>query len=98
MIEIFFPIFCIDLVKTKDQLSLKRRIRYDKFLHRTQVVNRQYMMTMTHLLFQMQKQLNKLKRRTHRVEQLVINQMKNAQPIIRIPRLTKGLKRFHIYK
>jgi len=47
---------------------------------------------MTNILFQMQKQLNKLKRRTHRLEQLVINQTKTVQPIIRIPRLTKGLK------
>ncbi len=50
------------------------------------------MMTMTNILYQMQKQLYKLKRRTHRVEQLVIKQTKIVQPIIRIPRLTKGLK------
>ncbi len=73
-------------------MSFKRRFRYDKLLHHTQIINRQYMMTMTNILFQMQKQLNKLKRRTHRLEQLVINQTKTVQPIIRIPRLTKGLK------
>jgi hypothetical protein len=79
-------------------VSFKRRFRYDKLLHHTQIINRQYMMTMTNILFQMQKQLNKLKRRTHRLEQLVINQTKTVQPIIRIPRLTKGLKDFKIYK
>jgi hypothetical protein len=49
---------------------------------------------MTNILFQMQKQLYKLKRRTHRVEQLVVKQTKTAQPIIRIPRLTKGLRNY----
>ena len=82
----------IDLAKRKDRLSRKRRFRYDKLLHHTQIINRQYMMTMTNILFQMQKQLGKLKRRTNRVEQLVIRQATAAQPIIRIPRLTKGLK------
>jgi hypothetical protein len=87
-------IFFIFLVKTKDDplnMSLKRRSRYDKLFHHTQIMNRQYMITMTNILFQMQKELYKLKRRTHRVEQLVIKQTKSAQPIIRIPRLTKGL-------
>ncbi len=82
------------LVKTKDDpinMSLKRRSRYDKLFHHTQIINRQYMITMTNILFQMQKELYKLKRRTHRVEQLIIKQTKTAQPIIRIPRLTKGL-------
>ena len=45
---------------------------------------------MTNILFRMQKEVYKLKRRTHRVENLVIKQTKTVQPIIRIPRLTEG--------
>jgi len=48
------------------------------------------MITMTNILFQMQKEIYKLKRRTNRVEQFIIKQTKTVQPIIRIPRLTKG--------
>ena len=73
-------------------MSVKRRSRYDKLFHYTQTINRQYMLTMTNILFQMQKEIFKLKRRTHRVEQSVIKQTKTIQPIIRIPRLTKGFK------
>lgn len=47
-------------------------------------------MSMTKVLFQMQKQIYKLKRRTNRVEQVFVKQTKAVQPIIRIPRLTKG--------
>ncbi|CAF0787970.1 unnamed protein product [Rotaria sordida] len=71
-------------------MSNKRRSRCDKLFHYTQMINRQYMITMTKILFQMQKEVYKLKRRTHRVEQLVIKQAKHVQPIIRIPRLTKA--------
>jgi hypothetical protein len=74
-------------------MSIKRRSRYDKLFHHSQMFNRQYMITMTNILFQMQKEIFKLKRRTHRVEQLVIKQTKTVQPIIRIPRLTKGLNK-----
>jgi len=84
------------LVKKKDNHSnvlLKRRSRCDKLFHHTHIINRQYMITMTNILFRMQKELFKLKRRTHRVEQLVVKQTKAVQPIIRIPRLTKGLNR-----
>ncbi|CAF4470083.1 unnamed protein product [Rotaria sp. Silwood2] len=70
-------------------ISIKRRSRCDKLFHYTQMINRQYMITMTKILFQMQKEVYKLKRRTHHVEQLVIKQTKKVQPIIRIPRLTK---------
>ncbi|CAF4970941.1 unnamed protein product, partial [Rotaria sp. Silwood1] len=70
-------------------MSIKRRSRCDKLFHYTQMINRQYMITMTKILFQMQREVYKLKRRTHRVEQLVIKQAKKVQPIIRIPRLTK---------
>jgi len=71
-------------------MSFKRRSRYDKLFHHTQIVNRQYMITMTNILFQMQKELYRLKRRTHRVEHLIVKQTKAVQPVIRIPRLTKG--------
>lgn len=78
-------------------MSFKRRSRYNKLFHHTQIVNRQHMITMTNILFQMQKELYRLKRRTHRVEQVVIKQAKKARPIIRIPRLTKGLKKTEFY-
>jgi hypothetical protein len=45
---------------------------------------------MTNILFQMQKDIYKLKRRTHRVEQMLSKQTQAAHPIIRIPRLTRG--------
>jgi hypothetical protein len=48
------------------------------------------MMAMTNLLFQMQRELYKLKRRTHRVERSLITKNKTAQPIIRLSRLTQG--------
>jgi hypothetical protein len=38
----------------------------------------------------MQKEIYKLKRRTHHVEQMLANYTKTSHPIIRIPRLTKG--------
>ncbi len=45
---------------------------------------------MTNILFQMQKEIFKLKRRTQHVEQMLTNQTQSGQPVIRIPRLTKG--------
>ena len=51
---------------------------------------------MTNILFQMQKEIYKLKRRTYRIEQFVAKQKKSIQPIIRIPRLTKGFQYAHI--
>ncbi len=38
----------------------------------------------------MQKELYKLKRRTHHVEQMLATQKQIGLPIVRIPRLTKG--------
>ena len=72
------------------KISFKRRSRYEKLLYHTQLINRQYMKTMTNILFQMRKEIHRLKRRTNHVEQFVIKQTKTIQPIIRIPRLTKG--------
>lgn len=93
--------FSLYIVKTKDDHSnqiIKRRLRYNKLFHQTQLINRQYMLTVTNLLFQMQKEVSKLRRRTHRVEQYIIKQTKNVQPIIRIPRLTKGFNKiFHSF-
>lgn len=71
-------------------LPMKRRLRCDRLLNYTQMINRQYITSMTRVLFQMQKEIYKLKHRTNRVEHLVVKQVKNSQPIIRIPRLTKG--------
>ncbi|CAF1563036.1 unnamed protein product [Rotaria magnacalcarata] len=70
-------------------MSLKRHSRCDKLFNYTQMINRKYMMSMSKVLFQMQKQIYKLKRRTNRVEHVFIKQVKSVQPIIRIPRLTK---------
>jgi hypothetical protein len=71
-------------------MSSKRRYRYDRLFHYTNSLNRQYVITMTNILFQMQKDIFKLKRRTHHVEQMLANQIQSGQPIIRIPRLTRG--------
>jgi hypothetical protein len=72
------------------QMSLKRRSRHDKGFHYNHSINRQYVITMTNILFQMQKEIFKLKKRTHHVEQMLSNQTQSGQPIIRIPRLTRG--------
>ena len=48
------------------------------------------MMNMTNILLRMQREIHKLKRRTSRMEQSVVKQTKMVQPVIRIPRLTKG--------
>ncbi len=45
---------------------------------------------MTNILFQMQREIYKLKRRTYHVEQILAKQKAAGYPIIRIPRLTKG--------
>ncbi len=71
-------------------MTSKRRHRHDKPFHYTHSLNRQYIITMTNILFQMQKEIFKLKRRTQHVEQMLVNQTQSGQPIIRIPRLTKG--------
>lgn len=70
-------------------MSSKRRYRNDKLFHYTHSLNRQYIITMTNILFQMQKDIYKLNRRTRRVEQILENQRKNERPIIRIPRVVK---------
>lgn len=98
--KFFFPLFLLRLisycslsVKTKSDrsnMSLKHRRRYEKLLQHTRIFNRQYMITMTNILFHMHKQLYKLKRRTNRMEKIVSHQPPTAQPIIRIPRLTQG--------
>jgi hypothetical protein len=71
-------------------MSFKRRCRPDKLFHYTNSLNRQYIITMTNILFQMQKEIFKLKRRTQHVEQMLANHSQSGQPVIRIPRLTKG--------
>jgi hypothetical protein len=72
--------------------SSKRRYRSDKLFHHTHSLNRQYIVTMTNILFQMQKDIYKLKRRTQHVEQALAKQTQAEHPIIRIRRLTKGMK------
>ena len=47
---------------------------------------------MTNVLFQMQKEIYKLKRRMYHVEQTLTRQKSGSRPIIRIPRLTKGIR------
>ena len=46
---------------------------------------------MTSILFQMQKEIYKLKRRTYRVEQILARQNESDHPIIHIPRLTTSI-------
>ncbi|CAF1177915.1 unnamed protein product [Adineta steineri] len=76
----------------------KRRSRFERLFHHTQLVNKQYMITMTNILYRMQREIHKLKRRTHRVEHSVVKNTKPAQPVIRIPRLTKDqLSTIYIY-
>lgn len=71
--------------------SSKRRFRHEKLFHYTHSLNRQYIVTMTNILFQMQKEIYKLNKRTRRVEQILENQrQQSSRPTIRIPRLTKG--------
>ncbi|CAF1046328.1 unnamed protein product [Rotaria sp. Silwood1] len=67
----------------------KRRYRYDKLFHLTHSLNRQYVIAMTNILFQMQKEIYKLKRRTYYVEHALAKQKASGHPIIRIRRLTK---------
>ena len=74
----------------KDHRRLKDRSRYSKLFRQSQVINRQYMMAMTNILFRMQRELYQLRRRTHRVEESIVKQGKTDQPTIRIPRLTQG--------
>ncbi len=71
-------------------MSSKRRFRPDRLFHYTHSLNRQYVITMTNILFQMQKEIYKLRRRTHNLEQIITNQIQSGHPIIRIPRLTRG--------
>ncbi|CAF3907940.1 unnamed protein product [Rotaria sordida] len=67
----------------------KRRYRYDKLFHLTHSLNRQYVIAMTNVLFQMQKEIYKLKKRTYYVEHALAKQKASGRPIIRIRRLTK---------
>jgi len=79
-------------------MPLKRRSRHEKGFHYAHSLNRQYVITMTNILFQMQKEIFKLKKRTNHVEQMLVNQTQSGLPIIRIPRLTRGqinLKKQH---
>lgn len=99
----FLSIFLIIIDSFYAQISSKRRYRNDKLFRLSHSLNHQYVITMTNLLFQMQKEIHKLKRRTHHVEQMLANQIQSGRPIIRIPRLTRGkiektnLNRFLIY-
>ena len=48
------------------------------------------MQAMKNTLFRMHKQILKMKRRTNRIEQTMVNQTQTVQTVIRIERLTKG--------
>ena len=67
-----------------------RRHRCDRLFHQTHLLNRQYIIKMTNVLSRMQKQIDKLNRRTVHVETTLSKQIKSGLPIIRIPRLTRG--------
>jgi len=68
----------------------KRRLRYEKFIQYSHLINRKYMQAMKNTLFRMHKQILKMKRRTNRIEQTMVKQTQPVQPVIRIERLTKG--------
>ena len=70
-----------------------RRHRCDRLLHQTHLLNRQYIIKMTSVLSRMQKQMDKLNRRTVHLETTLSRQIKSGLPIIRIPRLTRGRSR-----
>lgn len=78
--------FCSTL---KSDQSIKRRPRLDRLFHKSKLSNRKTMSTMTNLLFQMQRELFQLKRRTRRVERLLKEEKNSSKPVIRIARLTK---------
>lgn len=46
---------------------------------------------MTKLHFQMQREIYRLRQRTRRLEKILEQESQYGRPIIRIPRLTKGL-------
>ena len=83
-------LFSFKFVSLLDHQSFKRRSRYAKLLHRSQIINRQYMIAMSHVLFKMQKEIYKIRRETHHVKQMVRRNNQIVHPIIRIPRLTLG--------
>ena len=87
------PIFISSRLPTGDQHERHptgRRHRSDRLFHQTHLLNRQYIIKMTNVLSRMQKQIDKLNRRTVHVETTLSRQIKSGLPIIRIPRLTKG--------
>lgn len=73
-----------------DHALVKLRHRHDKLIQSTDSLTKHYIITTTNIIFQMQKQINKLKRKTSLLEQKLARQAQLSQPIIRIPRLTKG--------
>ncbi|CAF1272970.1 unnamed protein product [Adineta ricciae] len=66
----------------------KQRFRHDRLFRRTYSLNRKYVIAMTNILFQMEKDIYKLKRRTQCIEQMLADHSQAKRPIIRIPRLT----------
>lgn len=68
---------------------MKRRHRHDRGFHPSSI-NQQYITAMTNVLFQMQREINRLKRHAARVENILSKQIICAHPVIRIPRLTQG--------
>ena len=70
--------------------SERRRTQYGHFPRPSRMMAPRYMSSMTNLMFQMQRQLIHLRRRTGRIERMLRKQNKTSKPVIRIPRLTEG--------
>ena len=76
----------------RSRVFSKQRFRHDRLFRRTYSLNRKYVIAMTNILFQMEKDIYKLKRRTQCIEQMLADHSQAKRPIIRIPRLTPGKK------
>ncbi|CAF3625381.1 unnamed protein product [Adineta steineri] len=73
----------------RSHMFSKRRYKHDRLFYHTHALNRQYVVAMTNILYQMQKEIVKLKRRTNSIEQMLSKQTRVVHPIIRLPRLTR---------
>lgn len=81
-------VFLLDDYRSKK--FSKQRSHRNRLFHRTHSLNRKYVVAMTNILFQMERDIYKLKRRTQSIEQMLAKQPQVKRPIIRIPRLTTG--------
>ncbi|CAF1307653.1 unnamed protein product [Adineta ricciae] len=72
----------------RSRVVSKQHFRHDRLFRRTYSLSRKYVMAMTNILFQMEKDIYKLKRRTQCIEQMLVDHSQAKRPIVRIPRLT----------